>query len=554
MGNLFNGINIGYRGLQAQKTALDVTGHNIANANNEGYSRQRAIQSASNPHPIPNMYTPSGPGQLGTGVEVDRIERIKDDFVESQINEELQGKGNWDKRSEGMARIENIFNEPSDSALNSVMSTFWKSLQDLSNQPQDPATRATVKQRGQVLVDTFHGLSDQLTDYQRSLNYDVEATVNDVNSMAQRIADLNKQIVGVQASGKQANDLMDERDELFSDINKLIEVQKRMDDRGNMHISVGGVALVGGVEARSLDVESDKSGEKFKDEVIFADSGMKAQFKNGELAGILHVRNEEIEKYKTKLDELAKGFLTRFNEVHSMGYDINGNQGNEFFALNPDFDHAAEGIELADNIVNDLSTIASGNYSDRPDIVVMEKGAGAPANARYEVVVSKAASGTKDFQVDIYDKSTPTAPALVSAEFDRGEAIADPAAIPGLTFYAESTGTTNVNTSGNQGSGANAIALADAIKNDKVVDDSSISDYYESVIATLGVDAQRSNKMVDNQNVLVDQLKNYRSSISGVSLDEEMGNMIKYQQAYNAAAKMITKTDELLQTLIGIVK
>lgn len=544
MSNYFNGINIGYKALQVQKKSLDITGHNIANANNEGYTRQRAIHNATTPHPMPGLYTPTGAGQMGTGVEISEIERIKDEFIESQIREESQEQGYWEKRSEGMNRIEMIFNEPSDSSLNSAIGNFWQSLQDLSNQPEDPATRATVRQRGMVLVDSFHTLYDQLNDYQRALNSDVESTVSNINSLTRRIADLNKQIVGIKGTGNVPNDLLDERDVLFTELNKKIDVQGKIDDRGNLHVSAGGISLVAGVEVQELTVQADTSSNKYQDKVVFKNSGEELDLRSGELAGIIYIRDTELENYKNKLDNLAQGFLDRFNKVHSYGYDLNGNQGNNFFAIDENFIHAADGIDLSEDIKTDLDKIASGNYSDRPDVVVVENES-ALADTKYKIEVNN--GNEKRFDYIIYDDDDNI---LYTGSVNEDEIIEK----EGLKIHIQSTGTANISLYGNQGSGTNAIALADSIKKDQVVDGSSIADYYESVISIMGVDTQRANKMVNNQKALVSQLKNQQSSISGVSLDEEMANIIRYQQAYNAAAKIITNTDRLLETLMNSIR
>jgi len=548
MSNYFNGINIGYKALMAQKTSLDVVGHNISNANTEGYSRQRAVHSASTPHPMPGLYTPAGAGQLGTGVDISRIERIKEEFIESQIREEAQGMGYWSKRSEGMNRIEMIFNEPSDSSLNNALGLFWQYLQDLSNQPEDPATRETVRQSGIVLVDTFHTLYGQLDEYQQALNADVKSTVNSINSIAHRIADLNKQIVSVQGSGNAPNDLLDKRDLLFEELNRKVDVQGQLDSRGNLHISIGGVGLVAGPEVNELAIQPSEIPSEYQDKVIFANTGEEVHFKSGELAGIIHIRDVEIERYKERLDNMAEGLLDRFNEVHRLGYDLYGEQGKDFFTIDGNYDHAAQGIQLSEAILKDKNNIASGNYSDNPGVVSLENVSGS-SNAVYTVTVNRGL-GVKDFDYVVRDVGGAI---IASGSANRMEEV-DLTASEGIKLYFQSVGEANISLLGNEGSGVNAIALADALKNDKVIDGSSVTDYYEATISVIGVDGQRANKMVYNQEVLLDQLKNQRASFSGVSLDEEMANMIKFQQAYNAAAKIVSATDKLLETLIGIIK
>ncbi|MFW6238870.1 MAG: flagellar hook-associated protein FlgK, partial [Halanaerobiales bacterium] len=280
MGNLFNSLNIGLSSLKTQKTGMDTTGHNISNANNDKYSRQRVNQSAKRPHAAPSISGPNGPGQIGSGVEAEDIERLQDDFINSQIQEESQTSGYWAQMSEGLERIEETVAEPSDTSLSNALDQFWDSLQDLSNNPEDSAARSTVRERADIVVENFHNLNDQLTDYQKSLNEDLDSEVSNINSLGRRIADLNKEIVGVKGSGQSPNDLMDERDDLFDKLNEKVNVQKQVDERGNMQISIGGRNFVHGEDVKKLDLESESEGDRLKNNIIFADSGKEADIRN----------------------------------------------------------------------------------------------------------------------------------------------------------------------------------------------------------------------------------------------------------------------------------
>lgn len=469
MANYFNVIETGLRALQVQKKSLDITGHNIANANNEGYSRQRAIHTATDPYTVPGMTMPARAGQIGTGVKIAEIERIRDEFIDSQIREESQALGYWQQRFQGLHRIELTFNEPSDSSLRSALNSFWQSLQDLSNNPEDAALRATVQQRGLALVDAFHSLHNQLTDYQRSLNGDVSTIVQEINSLSRRIADLNKQIVNIKGTGQNPNDLMDERDLLFDQLNKMVNVQGHLDSRGNLNISLGGVSIVSNDSVHELTtIKSTLPGEEYQDKVVFKNTGEEAIITNGELKGIMNIRDEELTKYLDKLDEMAVIFKDRFNEVHKSGFDLNGNPGVDFF------------------------------------------------------------TGTDAFSFDLTD-----------------------AVKNNVNLIAAATTATGV-----PGDGVNALNLAKVINEEKLFNDgeATLMDYHKSIISTLGIDGQRADQMVNNQNVLVDQLENQKASISRVSLDEEMANMIKFQHAYNAAAKIINTADKLLDSLMSILR
>jgi len=549
LANYFNTINIGLRGLQAQKKSLDVTSHNIANANTEGYSRQRAVHSTTDPYTAPGFGMPEGAGQVGTGVEIEEINRIKDQFVEGQIWEKKQSQSYWNRRSDGLSRIENIFNEPSDSNLSAAFDKFWQSLEDLSNNPEDSAVRATVKERANTLVDSFHSIDEQLTAYKKSLNGDVKTTVDEINSLGKRISDLNEQIAHIKGTGKNPNDLMDTRDRLIEELNQKVNVRTRKNDRGYINVSIGGMSFVSGDAVNELKTET-VSGSPNEDIIKFAELDKKANINSGELAALIDLRGAGgegiIPDQKEKLDNIANTFANRFNEIHNSGYDLNKDAGEDFFLSDDGSNINADSIILNGTIDNDISKIAAGSLSDNRDVVTVEDN-GTYNGDEYSVTIDK-----NNSTYTLKNLTTDTTIAT-NANYTGDSFTAE-----GLTFNVEDSGTAFVNN--NIGSGDNALNLADTIKSDELDFNNdgniegTVMGKYESVISSLGVQGQRANQMVENQDTLVNQLENKRQSISGVSLDEEMANMIKYQQAYNASAKLISNANRMLDSLMGILR
>ncbi len=554
MANYFNTINIGLRALQTQKKSLDVTSHNIANANTEGYSRQRAVHATTDPHTVPGFGMPEGAGQVGTGVEVSDISRIKDQFIEGQIWEKKQSQGYWDRQYDGLHRIEQVFNEPSENSLSSSMDKFWQSLEDLSNNPEDSAVRATVKERGNALVDTFHSLEDQLSDYKASLNRDVNTTVEEINSLGKRIADLNGQIAHIKGTGNNPNDLMDTRDKLIEELNEKVNVRTRETDRGYINISIGGMTFVSGDKRNNLITEMDASNPD--EEIIkFEELDRQADINNGELASLLDLRGVGGEgvlpEYMDELDNMAKTFAEHFNGIHQKGYDLNGDFGQEFFVSDDGGDITADSIVVEGSIDDDPAKIAAGSLSDTQDVLEAEvsDANNYDENEEYFVELDKATDSYTVIDSTGNIIANDTIPA--SKEIDLSTEI-------GMTFSVNDYGSAVVGKGA--GSGGNALNLANTIKSDKLDfsgdgnADSTVMDKYESIISSLGVEGQRADQMVNNQETLVNQLENQRQSISGVSLDEEMANMVKYQQAYNAAAKLIRNSDQMLDSLMSILR
>ena len=549
MANYFNTINIGLRGLQAQKKSLDVTSHNIANANTEGYSRQRAVHSTTDPYTAPGFGMPEGAGQVGTGVEIEEINRIKDQFVEGQIWEKKQSQSYWNRRSDGLSRIENIFNEPSDSNLSAAFDKFWQSLEDLSNNPEDSAVRATVKERANTLVDSFHSIDEQLTAYKKSLNGDVKTTVDEINSLGKRISDLNEQIAHIKGTGKNPNDLMDTRDRLIEELNQKVNVRTRKNDRGYINVSIGGMSFVSGDAVNELKTET-VSGSPNEDIIKFAELDKKANINSGELAALIDLRGADgegiIPDQKEKLDNIANTFANRFNEIHNSGYDLNKDAGEDFFLSDDGSNINADSIILNGTIDNDISKIAAGSLSDNRDVVTVEDN-GTYNGDEYSVTIDK-----NNSTYTLKNLTTDTTIAT-NANYTGDSFTAE-----GLTFNVEDSGTAFVNN--NIGSGDNALNLADTIKSDELDFNNdgniegTVMGKYESVISSLGVQGQRAKQMVENQDTLVNQLENKRQSISGVSIDEEMANMIKYQQAYSASAKVISNANRMMDSLMAILR
>ena len=221
----FHGLETAKRGLFAQQQALYVTSHNIANANTPGYSRQVLNMVPTDPFPAPGLNRPQIPGQMGTGVKADSIQRVRDSFLDTQYQNENNKLGYWASRSDALSKMEDIMNEPTDNGLSAVMGEFWQSLHDLSIYPENEGTRQVVFQRGQSVVDTFHYLSDSLTTIQKDIGNEIGINLQDINSILKQIGDINRQIGEVEPHGYLPNDLYDQRDLLVDQLSKQLNIK-----------------------------------------------------------------------------------------------------------------------------------------------------------------------------------------------------------------------------------------------------------------------------------------------------------------------------------------
>lgn len=484
MRTTFSGISIALRALQAQQVSLDVTGHNVANVNNPNYSRQSALHSATKPYPNPMMgYTPSN-GQLGTGVQISQINRMRDSFIDMRLRSQLTNLNYWDSLRDGLSQVELFFNEPTENGIHHALDQFWDSLQDLSREPDFDSVREVVVQRAQVLVESIGNTRDQLQNLRNNINTNIPIKVDEINSLATRLAEINVQIGKISATGSLPNDLLDTRDALLERLSELIDIEVVQDHVNMVGVTVGGASLVHRGTAYSMatsGIADEDQGYK-KNEIFWAATNSPVLISSGELGGLRELRDVEIQKAIDDLDQWTLNFAQEFNRRHQEGYDLNGTGGDgnkiKFFSF------------ANEDLTND---------EDHNNIKF------AALNIRVNEVI---AADVKLIRASSLETSA-------------------------------------------EGNGLNALNLARLRFEPPQGGVVTIGEAFNSIISGLGVRTQKSKKMVENGETLANHLTNLRDSVSGVQLDEEMANMIRFQHAYGAAARMMTAVDEALDTIIN---
>lgn len=519
MTSTFMGLELGKRGLFAQQAALYTTGNNISNANTPGYTRQSAEMQETKAIPMPGMNNDTSAGQLGTGVEVDKIARLRDDFLDTQYRGENKNLGYWQAKADTYTKIETLINEPSDNGLANAMDQFWTSWQELTKNPESLAARATVRENGATVAQSFQYLNDSLNQMQTDLNTAITTDVNNVNSITTQIRDLNDQISRIVPNNYQPNDLFDKRDALIDQLSNLVNVDVKPSVNGNgmVDVFIGGTtqALVQGQTANTLSLTQSGGGIN---QILIGNNSVPLSQLTGELSGRIEsygyldasgTLSGTIPDMKQKIDALATTFADQVNQIHSQGMnldDITNRQTNSSASLDAlpffvDKDWLAS---------NQSSYVLSGN--------------------QYQTVNDS--------------------PAAVEPK-NAGNLVVNPLFFESLNKIAaaqvESGGQSSV------GNGQNAQAIADIKLNSVTINNSTstMDDYYSNVVAQLGINSQNAQRMQGNSQVLVNQVDNQRQSVSGVSLDEEMSNMIRFQQAYNASARVVTVMDEVLDKVIN---
>lgn len=532
----FFGFNIAVSGLYTAQRNLNTVSHNISNASTTGYSKQQAIQTASKP-----LNTYDSTGMIGTGSEVTGVERIRDTYLDFKYWSENIANGEWSKKSQLLSGIETTFNEPSNSGFTKIMDGFYSSLQELAKDPSSSAVRALVRENGVTLANYFNSAATNFEQLQEDINDQVKINVEQINSLASQVQSLNKQIYNFELTGGTANDLRDSRTVLVDQLSKLVNINasevsygKLPNGEEDVHfvITVGGNTLVDHFSSNKLVLEQRKDRLNSEDVPnlydVKWDSGNRLVLTGGELKGLMDVRDGKdgadpdykgVPYYQSKLNEFVRTFAMAFNEGyvteagtlvdkvghvdgHGIDTDTTGpaiaTKGVRFFTMFGEGDTPISGDELIDGAV---ATGTSGTDLD-------------PVVAKYQKITAK------NFTVS-------------SDVMDNPNAIA----------------TTDVS-----GENGNTKVLNELLKirsNSSLFTEGAPEDFVKSLIATLGIDAQQANTFSDSQDTVVRQIDNRRMSVSGVELNEELTNMVRYQQAYKSAAKMLNTMSEVYDTLIN---
>ncbi len=352
MYSTFGGIETARRALFAQQRVLDVTGHNIANADTPGYSRQRVTLSATRPIPAIGFQRTPGAGQIGTGVEVAAIKRQTDAFVEAEIQREISDFGYWSQRYEILHQLEVTMMEPSDVGIQAALDKYWDALQGLHKDPSSMAARSVVREQAAVLTETIRHIRQNLTPLQRELDAAIRRNVIHLNSLGQQVAALNAEIAQARSIGYEPNDLLDRRALLVKEMSEIAGVTVAPRAQGMIAVSIGGITLVDGTEFRQMQLIDNPQRDGL---VRIAWDGLDrdVNFQGGQMRALMEGRDELIPQQMADLDAFAKELIERTNEVHRQGYGLGGTTGHNFFAGSD-----ARDIRLSDDI-SDLRNIAA---------------------------------------------------------------------------------------------------------------------------------------------------------------------------------------------------
>jgi flagellar hook-associated protein 1 len=467
---LFGLLNLGARSLQTQQQGVEVAGHNLANASNPAYTRQRLEIQTSTP-------LPTSIGPEGTGADAVAIRQLRDtlldqqiqgetsvtsflqsqqtamQYVEAGLGEQLQGSTSSSGTSSGVGSTGGLAND---------LSGLFNSFQDLSTTPGSLTSRQAVVSQAQQLTSQFNQLDQRLTSINGQLNQSVQTDVASANQLLSDIAGLNHQIAGSEAGTGAANDLRDLRQQKIEALSQLVNVQTSSDSNGDVNLSVGGQLLVSGGTVQDTLQTYDSGGGQLL--VRTASAGSPLTLTGGSIAGTMDVRDGALKSLHDGINNLAAQLITQVNTVYHAGYDLNGNTGASFFTGTN-----ASDIGVNAALANDPSSLQASGVS------------GAAGDNQVALALAQMANATQ----------------------------------AGL---------------GNQ----------------------TFAQSYNGTITGLGASLNSVNTQLDDQTAVQSMLQNQRTSVSGVSIDEEMTNLVMFQRAFQASAHLVSVVDQMLSIVVTL--
>lgn len=533
----FFGLDVSVRGLFTAQRSLDIVNHNLNNVNTPGYSRQQVVQVAARP-----MTLADGTGMVGTGSDISGVNRVRDEYLDFKYWSENVTYGEWSKKADLLSDVEATFNEPSDSGFTTIMNDFYSSMQELAKDPSSAAVRALVREKGVTVAKYFNSVDAHFEKMQSDVNYQINTKVQEINSLGIQIQQLNRQIYATELDGNTANDLRDQRTLLTDNLSKIVNIDasevvagKLPSGKDDKHfvITISGKAFIDhfnvsklAIPQRTTKLNAEDVGNLYD---IRWEDGNTLEVKGGELRGYLDVRDgndglngspvyKGIPYYIKKLNEFVQTFAMSLNEGYSnikrdtsgsiIGSSITDGMGHvDGYKLNSVAGDAPSGIRFFTMLGADKNPLSSSTFINGAT------GTTAISN-QYSVLTAKDFAVSNDIMINYNSISTSGA-------------------------------------AGQKGNIDNLNALLTLRHDSHMFAEGGPEDFMKSLVTTLGIDSQQAIRLSSNQQNIVKQITNRRLSDSGVSIDEEMANLVKFQHAYNASAKMITTMGEIYDTLIN---
>ncbi|HXA83245.1 MAG TPA: flagellar hook-associated protein FlgK [Methylomirabilota bacterium] len=458
MGSLSASLNIAVGSLLAEQGAIETTSNNIANVTTPGYSRQRADLTETSPIEVGNL-------TLGTGVQLQDVTSLRDSILDLRVNQETQQQGKLNAFIGGGQQIQSLFNETSGTGLQAPLTALFNSFQQLSVNPSDLTTRQSVITSAQNLAQALNQTSNNLTTQQQNTDLAVKQSVEQINSLTTQIAQVNLQVAGAAGTGANAGPFIDQRQQLINQLSSYVDVSTVDAGGGSVTLTTSaGTPLVVGGQSFALSTQPNAT-TGFQD-IYSGSTNITSQITEGQLAGQLQLRDQEIPSIRNSLDTLAYNLSNAVNTQQQAGYDLSGTAGGPLFTPLTQQAGAAAASKVA---ITDPNKIAA---------------SGGPAP-------------------------------------------------------------------GNSGDNTNANALL-ALQNQQIVSGQTPIGYYGGLVFQVGNDVSSAQTQQQSGSLVLQQIQNLQGEVSGVDINEEAANLVRYQNAYQASAQVTSIINTLMLATINM--
>ncbi len=540
---IFGIFDIGRSAILASRTALDVTANNIANVNTPGFSRKEAVFD------IPTPERTRG-GFIGRGVTVSTVRRHYDKLLQEQVLVQEQNLARANILGDVFRQVEEVFNEQQYPKFSDSFNAYMNAWQDVADNPESLPQRSVLLQRAKGLISTAKEMERSLKETVKFADIQIEDSIDKINTITREIATLNGMITKVEAgSSYEASDLRDKRDNLMRQLSGLIGFNSFEDDVGRVTIIVGNKTLV--ETENSFDLSAVKNFDGTID-ITAGNERFNDYITRGALSGLLASRQEVQEKPLKDLRRLIASIVKETNLQHRQGYDLEGTTGNDFFSP----------LQLFALDYSDGASVTSKSITDPAQLTLDE----------YEIRFSDPSTYSV---VDVTTNTTVIASAAYTSgspiSFDGIEVVvADDGGGPqagdrffispiersidnlGLNVSAAEEVAASASDSTLPGDNRNALAMLDVYQGNVADLGNSFNGYYRTIIALTGTMSSTAQDSADFEQSLLNELNQRREAVSGVNLDEEAANLIRFQKAFEAGAKLIKITDEMLEVILNL--
>lgn len=562
MQSTFSGLNTMVNGIYTQRLGLNTVGHNISNSNTEGYSRQTAHAAAT---PSSEVYTLAGASQVGNGSTVTSVIRARDIYADRQYWKENSTDGYYNGKANNYAKIESIFNDSDNSGVQNAMEKFYQAWQDCSTTASSDTSRQNVINAGQNFAQSLQIAAKQTKEQIDSLYDDISLSVVKMNRLMGQVVELNKNIAGIEATGAHANDLRDQRDLIVDQLTSMTDITVYESANGMYTLVSNGTTLVNGITKVDLEMSAPKNNTTYSlsdYDIMIKQTGTVYTPGNGELKAQFEAVAED-KGYIDQVANMAAFMFTTMNDQHKAGYGIDGSKDKPFGNANAK-DNATTGL----NFYGESDKIFEWDAKNGKLDVYNKKKDGTKDNASKESL-----SGMQILEILTVNSELTATDGHKKLATRSGERDTD-----GKLLYQTAAGGTTKDVTKAQkdangnplpvdvngtGDGSNAVWIA-ALFNcerdktspevngtDRLIGNGSLYSYYNTSMTTMGSDASNMNGRVKFQSGVMDQVENLRSSTNGVNWDEELSNMITFQQGYSACSRCLSAMDECLDKLIN---